>query len=185
MQVRGVAAFLKGKVTLSQSEGTHQFLSPEYHRFFTNKKNTKTKTKTILTKGGGEGGEHGHSRTPLAMPLRVISQYPIKFWRTFNRNPLISPTSRIECRHKSDKFMERCDEDFKSGLHFTKEDLWRLTKSISFLEFLSYHGNNNDISTNPVIELWIYKSWTKCCQEQSTSIIIAMRHWFLEENGRC
>ena len=59
MQVRGVAAFLKGKVTLSQSEGTHQFLSPEYHRFFTNKKKTKTKTKTILTKGGGEGGEHG------------------------------------------------------------------------------------------------------------------------------
>ena len=38
MQVRGVARFLKGKVTLSQSEGTHQFLSPE----------------TILTKGGGE-----------------------------------------------------------------------------------------------------------------------------------
>ena len=56
MQVRGVATFLKGKVTLSQSEGTHQFLSPEYHRFFTNKKKTKTKTKTILTKGGGEGG---------------------------------------------------------------------------------------------------------------------------------
>ena len=55
MQVRGVAAFLKGKVTLSQSEGTHQFLSPEYHRFFTNKKKTKTKTKTILTKGGGGG----------------------------------------------------------------------------------------------------------------------------------
>ena len=104
MQVRGVARFLKGKVTLSQSEGTHQFLSPE----------------TILTKGGG--GKR-HSRTPLAMPLQVISQYPIKFWRTFNRNPLISPTSRIECRHKSDKFMEQCDEDFKSGLHFTKEDL--------------------------------------------------------------
>ena len=57
MQVRGVAAFLKGKVTLSQSEGTHQFLSPEYHRFFTNKKKTKTKTKTILTKGGGGRGE--------------------------------------------------------------------------------------------------------------------------------
>ena len=56
MQVRGVAAFFKGKVTLSQSEGTHQFLSPEYHRFFTNKKKTKTKTKTILTKGGGGGG---------------------------------------------------------------------------------------------------------------------------------
>ena len=56
MQVRGVAVFLKGKVTLSQSEGTHQFLSPEYHRFFTNKKKTKTKTKTILTKGGGGGG---------------------------------------------------------------------------------------------------------------------------------
>ena len=55
MQVRGVAAFLKGKVTLSQSEGTHQFLSPEYRRFFTNKKKTKTKTKTILTKGGGGG----------------------------------------------------------------------------------------------------------------------------------
>ena len=65
MQVRGVAAFLKEKVTLSQSEGTHQFLSPEYHRLFTNKK--KNKKKTILTKGGG--GEHGHSRTPLAMPL--------------------------------------------------------------------------------------------------------------------
>ena len=46
---------------------------------------------------------------------------PIKFWRTFNRNPLISPKSRIECRHKSDKFMERCNEDFKSGLHFTKD----------------------------------------------------------------
>ena len=59
------------------------------------------------------------------------------------------------------------------------------SSSLSFLEFLSYHRNNNDISTNPVIELWIYKSWTKCCQEQSTSIIIAMRHWFLEENGRC
>ena len=69
------------------------------------------------------GGGKRHSRTPLAMPLQVISQYPIKFWRTFNRNPLISPTSRIECRHKSDKFMEQCDEDFKSGLHFTKEDL--------------------------------------------------------------
>ena len=52
MQVRGVAAFLKEKVTLSQSEGTHQFLSPEYHRLFTNKK--KNKKKTILTKGGGE-----------------------------------------------------------------------------------------------------------------------------------
>ena len=76
MQVTGVAAFLKGKVTMSQSEGTHQFLSPEYHRLFTNKKKNKTKKqkkkKTILTKGGGvvgEGGEHGHSRTPLAMPL--------------------------------------------------------------------------------------------------------------------
>ena len=74
MQVTGVAAFLKGKVTMSQSEGTHQFLSPEYHRLFTNKKKTKQKNKkkkTILTKGGGvgEGGEHGHSRTPLAMPL--------------------------------------------------------------------------------------------------------------------
>ena len=57
MQVRGVAAFLKGKVTLSQSEGTHQILSPEYRRFFTNKKKTKTKTKTILTKGGGGRGE--------------------------------------------------------------------------------------------------------------------------------
>ena len=57
MQVRGVAAFLKGKVTLSQSEGTHQFLSPEYRRFFNNKKKTKTKTKTILTKGGGGRGE--------------------------------------------------------------------------------------------------------------------------------
>ena len=58
MQVTGVAAFLKGKVTMSQSEGTHQFLSPEYHRLFTNKKKTKkTKKnkKTILTKGGGWG----------------------------------------------------------------------------------------------------------------------------------
>ena len=45
MQVRGVAAFLKGKVTLSQSEGTHQFLSPEYHRLFTNKKKNKKKNK--------------------------------------------------------------------------------------------------------------------------------------------
>ena len=76
MQVTGVATFLKGKVTMSQSEGTHQFLSPEYHRLFTNKKKNKKnknkkKQKTILTKGGGvgEGGEHGHSRTPLAMPL--------------------------------------------------------------------------------------------------------------------
>ena len=62
MQVRGVAAFLKGKVTLSQSEGTHQFLSPEYHRFFTNKK--KTKTKTILTKGGGRGESMGTPGLP-------------------------------------------------------------------------------------------------------------------------
>ena len=74
MQVRGVATFLKGKVTMSQSEGTHQFLSPEYHRLFTNKKKTKTKNKKNKNhsdKGGGvgEGGEHGHSRTPLAMPL--------------------------------------------------------------------------------------------------------------------
>ena len=72
MQVTGVAAFLKGKVTMSQSEGTHQFLSPEYHRLFTNKKNNKTKKqKNHSDKGGGvgEGGEHGHSRTPLAMPL--------------------------------------------------------------------------------------------------------------------
>ena len=57
MQVTGVAAFLKGKVTMIQSEGTHQFLSPEYHRLFTNKKKNKQKTnKTILTKGGGGGG---------------------------------------------------------------------------------------------------------------------------------
>ena len=77
MQVRGVAAFLKGKVTMSQSEGTHQFLSPEYHRLFTNKKKTKKqkkkkknkKQKKQYDKGGGAGGEHGHSRTPLAMPL--------------------------------------------------------------------------------------------------------------------
>ena len=71
MQVRGVAAFLKEKVTLSQSEGTHQFLSPEYHRLFTNKKKNKNKKqKNHSDKGGGrEGGEHGHSRTPLAMPL--------------------------------------------------------------------------------------------------------------------
>ena len=55
MQVTGVAAFLKGKVTMSQSEGTHQFLSPEYHRLFTNKKKNKKKQKTILTKGGGWG----------------------------------------------------------------------------------------------------------------------------------
>ena len=46
MQVRGVARFLKGKVTLSQSEGTHQFLSPE----------------TILTKGGG--GEEALQDSP-------------------------------------------------------------------------------------------------------------------------
>ena len=45
MQVTGVAAFLKEKVTMSQSEGTHQFLSPEYHRLFTNKKKNKKKTK--------------------------------------------------------------------------------------------------------------------------------------------
>ena len=61
MQVRGVAAFLKEKVTLSQSEGTHQFLSPEYHRLFTNKKKTKTKTKKTKKnhsdKGGGGRGE--------------------------------------------------------------------------------------------------------------------------------
>ena len=75
MQVTGVAAFLKEKVTMSQSEGTHQFLSPEYHRLFTNKKKNKKKkqkkTKNHSDKGGGvgEGGEHGHSRTPLAMPL--------------------------------------------------------------------------------------------------------------------
>ena len=56
MQVRGVAAFLKGKVTLSQSEGTHQFLSPEYHRFFTNKKNQKQKQKPFSQRGGGGGG---------------------------------------------------------------------------------------------------------------------------------
>ena len=66
MQVRGVAAFLKGKVTLSQSEGTHQFLSPEYHRLFTNKKKPNKKKNHS---DQGEGGEHGHSRTPLAMPL--------------------------------------------------------------------------------------------------------------------
>ena len=57
MQVRGVAAFLKGKVTLSQSEGTHQFLSPEYHRFFTNKKKNKNKNKNHPHKGGGGRGE--------------------------------------------------------------------------------------------------------------------------------
>ena len=57
MQVRGVAAFLKEKVTLSQSEGTHQFLSPEYHRLFTNKKKNKNKKqKNHSDKGGGEGG---------------------------------------------------------------------------------------------------------------------------------
>ena len=56
MQVRGVAAFLKGKVTLSQSEGTHQFLSPEYHRFFTNKKKKqKQKQKPSSQRGGGGG----------------------------------------------------------------------------------------------------------------------------------
>ena len=73
MQVTGVAAFLKGKVTMSQSEGTHQFLSPQYHRLFTNKKKTKKKTKQKKNHsdkgGGGKGREHGHSRTPLAMPL--------------------------------------------------------------------------------------------------------------------
>ena len=60
MQVTGVAAFLKGKVTMSQSEGTHQFLSPEYHRLFTNKKKNKKKkqkkTKNHSDKGGGGGG---------------------------------------------------------------------------------------------------------------------------------
>ena len=60
MQVTGVAAFLKGKVTMSQSEGTHQFLSPEYHRLFTNKKKTKTKNKKNKNhsdkRGGGGGG---------------------------------------------------------------------------------------------------------------------------------
>ena len=61
MQVTGVAAFLKGKVTMSQSEGTHQFLSPEYHRLFTNKKKTKKqkknkKQKNHSDKGGGGGG---------------------------------------------------------------------------------------------------------------------------------
>ena len=59
MQVTGVAAFLKGKVTMSQSEGTHQFLSPEYHRLFTNKKKTKQKNKKKKNhsdKGGGGGG---------------------------------------------------------------------------------------------------------------------------------
>ena len=60
MQVTGVAAFLKGKVTMSQSEGTHQFLSPEYHRLFTNKKKNKNKkqkkTKNHSDKGGGGGG---------------------------------------------------------------------------------------------------------------------------------
>ena len=68
MQVRGVAAFLKGKVTLSQSEGTHQFLSPEYNRLFTNKKKKqkqKTKNKkTILTKGGGRGESMGTPGLP-------------------------------------------------------------------------------------------------------------------------
>ena len=60
MQVTGVAAFLKEKVTMSQSEGTHQFLSPEYHRLFTNKKKNKNKkqkkTKNHSDKGGGGGG---------------------------------------------------------------------------------------------------------------------------------
>ena len=72
MQVTGVAAFLKRKVTMSQSEGTHQFLSPEYHRLFTNKKKTKkqkkkqkTKNKkTILTKGGGRGESMGTPGLP-------------------------------------------------------------------------------------------------------------------------
>ena len=64
MQVTGVAAFLKGKVTMSQSEGTHQFLSPEYHRLFTNKKKTKTKNKKNKNhsdKGGGGGGGGGRA----------------------------------------------------------------------------------------------------------------------------
>ena len=57
MQVTGVAAFLKGKVTMIQSEGTHQFLSPEYHRLFTNKKKTnKKQTKPFWQRGGGGGG---------------------------------------------------------------------------------------------------------------------------------
>ena len=98
--------FLKGKVTLSQSESTHQFSSPEYYRLFTNNNNNNNK---FSQRGGG-----GESMALQDSP-------PIKFWRTFNRNPLVSPISRIECRHKSDKFMERCNEDFKSSLHFTKD----------------------------------------------------------------
>ena len=65
MQVRGVAAFLKGKVTLSQSEGTHQFLSPEYHRFFTNKKKKqKQKQKPSSQRGGGRGESMGTPGLP-------------------------------------------------------------------------------------------------------------------------
>ena len=57
MQVTGVAAFLKEKVTMSQSEGTHQFLSPEYHRLFTNKKKQKKQKqkKPFWQRGGGWG----------------------------------------------------------------------------------------------------------------------------------
>ena len=67
MQVTGVAAFLKGKVTMSQSEGTHQFLSPEYHRLFTNKKKTKQKNKKKKNhsdKGGGGWGRGESMGTP-------------------------------------------------------------------------------------------------------------------------
>ena len=64
MQVRGVAAFLKGKVTLSQSEGTHQFLSPEYHRFFTNKKKQKQKQKPFSQRGGERGESMGTPGLP-------------------------------------------------------------------------------------------------------------------------
>ena len=49
---------------MSQSEGTHQFLSPEYHRLFTNKKKTKTKNKKNKNhsdKGGGGGGGGGRA----------------------------------------------------------------------------------------------------------------------------
>ena len=63
MQVTGVAAFLKGKVTMSQSEGTHQFLSPEYHRLFTNKKKTKTKNKKNKNHSDKRGGGWGRGES--------------------------------------------------------------------------------------------------------------------------
>ena len=68
MQVRGVAAFLKEKVTLSQSEGTHQFLSPEYHRLFTNKKKKQKKNKNKKKKPFWQRGGRGESMGTPGLP---------------------------------------------------------------------------------------------------------------------